>query len=402
MDLSRRLIGVSAVSSQDGKITDVDINGLVRRLLLFDKYVLVTIRLQEFPFFARYLGYEGLRDLLAANLIEIRCECLQLSQIAQSGMFGDPILPAFSYKFNWIDASDKKKYIHDSLQHMHGVPRLQRKQVAKLKRTIAEAIRPLPAGIRAELWPPFENELLHNASLIRKAVEMVVQARLGLADVPFSLAVHRESQDIFKVKTDLHHRLNIGELEGHKLVEAGLMGIAGLSQNIMEMKAYSAISGFRDEELPLFRHKLDFLADSLSSQTKERNFRRVIELAGLPEFPSSDGMVNVDKLLKARDSSEAREFRDWLGGVSNATDDEIRDRVASLRARAGLIVGSETGKAMRFLITAGVGLVPGAELPALGLSVADQFIVDRLLPRSGIAAFVNNLYISIFKPIKMN
>jgi hypothetical protein len=57
---------------------------------------------------------------------------------------------------------------------------------------------------------------------------------------------------------------------------------------------------------------------------------------------------------------------------------------------------------MRFLITAGVGLVPGAELPALGLSVADQFIVDRLLPRSGIAAFVNNLYISIFKPIKMN
>jgi len=91
-----------------------------------------------------------------------------------------------------------------------------------------------------------------------------------------------------------------------------------------------------------------------------------------------------------------------LGGISEAGDDEIRNRVASLRARAGLMVGSETGKAMRFLITAGVGLVPTAALPALGLSVADQFIVDRLLPRSGIAAFVNDLYISIFKPIKMN
>jgi len=402
MDLSRRLIGVSAVFSPDGKVTDVDINGLVRRLLLFDKYILVTIRLQEFPFIARYLGYEGLRDLLDANLIEIRCECLQLTQIAQSGILGDPILPSFTYKFNWVDTSDRKEYIHHGLQHLHGASGLQHKQIIKLKRAIAEAIRPLPAGIRPELWFPFQNELLHNASLLRKAVEMVVRARLGLTDIPFSFAVRQEGEDIFKVETDLHHRLNLGELEGHKLVEAGLMGIAGLSQNIMEMKAYSAISGFRDEELPLFRYKLDFLADSLSSQTKEKNFRRVVDLAGLPEFPSADGVVNVDKLLKARDSSEAREFRDWLGGVSQASDAEIRDRVASLRARIGLKLGSETGKTMRFLITAGVGLVPTAALPAIGLSVADQFIVDRLLPRSGIAAFVNDLYISIFKPIKMN
>src|SRR5260370_42691377 len=107
MDLSRRLIGVSAVFSQDGKITDVDINGLVRRLLLFDKYILVTIRLQEFPFIARYLAYEALRDLLAADLIEIRCECLQLSQISQSVIFDNPILQSFSYKFNWIDASHR-------------------------------------------------------------------------------------------------------------------------------------------------------------------------------------------------------------------------------------------------------------------------------------------------------
>ncbi len=64
---------------------------------------------------------------------------------------------------------------------------------------------------------------------------MVVHARLGVADIPFSLAVHQESQDIFKVETDLHHRLNISELEGHKVVEAGLMGIAGLSQSIMEI-----------------------------------------------------------------------------------------------------------------------------------------------------------------------
>jgi len=127
------------------------------------------------------------------------------------------------------------KYVHDGLQHLNGAPGLKHKQVVKLKAAIAQAIRPLPVGIRTELWPPFQNDVLHNPSLRRKAVEMVVHARLGVADIPFSLAVHQESQDIFKVETDLHHRLNISELEGHKVVEAGLMGIAGLSQSIMEI-----------------------------------------------------------------------------------------------------------------------------------------------------------------------
>lgn len=49
MDISRRLIGVSAVFSEDGKVRDVDLESLVRRLILFDCYVLHSIRLQEFP-----------------------------------------------------------------------------------------------------------------------------------------------------------------------------------------------------------------------------------------------------------------------------------------------------------------------------------------------------------------
>jgi len=396
MDISRRLIGVSAVVTPDGKIKDVDVVGLVRRLLLFDKYILVAIRLEEFPILARHLGYEGLRDLLAANLIEIRCECLQLGQVGQSSLFGDRVLPPFHYRFNWIDAHNRQKYIHDGLQYMHGTPSLQHKQAAKLKGAIANAIRPLPEGMRAHLWPIFQNELLHNPRLVKMAVEMAVQTRIGLSNVPFSVAVHQQSEDVFKVETDLPHLAKIDEPTAHKIVERGLLGVAGLTQSIGEMKVYSAISGFRDEELPLFRHKLDFLADAISSQAREKQFRRVIDLAGLPEFPMTEGAVSVEKLLKVRDSSEAREFRDWLGSVPNASDDDIRDHVASLRARAGLKVGSGTGKAMRFMITSGLGLVPGAAAAALVLSAADQFILDKLLPRSGIAAFVNELYPSIF------
>lgn len=395
--ISRRLIGSSAILSTEHKVICVDLNGLVHRLLLFDKYVLASIRLQEFPLMLQQLGYERLQDLLASRLIEIRCECLQLAQTGQSGILGDPVLPPFSYKFHWLEAHDRKKYVHDSLKGLHGVARLQPKQLQKLKRAIVDAFRRLPEDFRSQVFPAYENELLHNLPLLRKSIAMALNAQLGLSDVPFSLTLHQESSDTFRIETDIHQRVRVSELEGHKIVEKGLLGIAGLSQRLGEMKFYSAISGFRDEELPLFRHKLDFLAEAVSSEARESGFQRVIDISGLPQFPVADGAFDVDKLLKVRDSSEAREFRDWLGGIGCASDTEIKDRVASMRAKAGLVIAGPAGKAMRFFVNAALSLIPGIAGPALLAGAFDNFMLERLLPRSGIAAFVNELYPSIFE-----
>ena len=215
--------------------------------------------------------------------------------------------------------------------------------------------------------------------------------------MPFSLSLHQEGSDIFRVVTDLQDRLSISDLEAHQIIERALIGVVALTQTIGEMKVYSAISGFRDNELPLFRHKLDFLSDVASSQTKETDFRRVIDLAELPDFPINEGKVDVEKLLKVRDSSEAREFRDWLGGIGNADDKDIRDRISGLRAKVGLKTNDSIGKTMRFLTTTLLGLFPPTIAPAIVLSVVDQFVLERLLPKSGIAAFVNELYPSIFR-----
>lgn len=394
MELGRRLIGASAIISSTGEVTGVDLDGLVRRLLLFDKYILVSVRLKEFPLLARRLGYEQLRDLLSSNLIEIRCECVQLAQIAQSGIFGDPVLPPFWYRFNWIDASNREKYVHDCLQDMHGISGLTHKQVVKLKRLIGAAIMPLPAVIRSELFPAFRSELLNNTNLVRKSIELAIDSKMGTNDSSFFLELHQEKDDTFRVHTDIVQRLNISEMEAHKFIEVGIMGVAGLSQSIGEMKAYSALSGFRDEELPLFRHKLDFMAERLSSQSRERSFQRVIDIAGLPELANGEGTINIENLLKIRESGEAREFRDWLGSIGGCSDNEIIERVASLRNLAGLRMSSQTGKALRFLATSAAGLFPPLGFP---LGVFDQFILDKILPRSGITAFVNDLYPSIFK-----
>jgi hypothetical protein len=380
----------------DGKIVDVDADGLVRRLILFDKYVLVSQRLGEFTFLAKRFGYEGLRDLLAASLIEVRCECVQLMQIGQSGMFGDPVLPLYSFKFNWIDAQDKRKYIHGCLQEFRHNSGLQAKQVVKLKGLIANSIRPLSPELRPEVFPSFQKALLTEHKFVKDAVEMTIHRKLGLRKVPFSLRVHREDEETFRIETDLHNRLKVSEFESHKIIEAALLAVAGVTQTIAEMKWYSALSGFRDEELPLFRSKLDFLTDAITTEAKEKSFRRVIDLVDFPSLPEA-GQIRVDTLLKVREASETREFRDWLGSIGRSSDKEIKEQISGLRTKLGSMIEGRTGKVLRFLVNTGVGLIPGAALPALGLSAVDQFLVDKLLPRSGVAAFVNELYPSIFK-----
>ena len=224
---------------------------------------------------------------------------------------------------------------------------------------------------------------------------MEIRRRL-IVTPTFSLAAYQEGEDTFRVETDLHYRAGITENEAHKIIEVARLAVAGLTQRIGEMKLYSALSGYRDEELPLFRHKLDFLADAASSQNRERGFQRVMDIVGLPEF-SSDHAINVDKLLKVRDSAEAGEFREWLRAIGHADEKEIKERVEGLRVKVGLAIGGTTGKILRCLVTSGLGFVPGQEVPALALTVLDQFLLDKLLPRSGVAAFVHELYPSIFR-----
>jgi hypothetical protein len=283
---------------------------------------------------------------------------------------------------------------------MHSTPNLGRKQVQKLKKKIVDAIRPLPKEMKTQLFPPFRDELLHNPKLLKTSIAMVLHKRRGSEGTIFSASAHQEAEDTFRVESDLAQRAGVSEAEAHKIIEAGLMGIAGLSQSIGEMRAYSALCGFRDDELPLFRHKLDFLADTVSSHNKERDFQRVIDIAGLPHFPATEEIINVEKFLEIRESSEAREFRDWLGGIGHADDKEIRERVGGLRDKTRLKIDSKGGGVERVLATNSAGVVPGEDSVGLALPVFDRFLFEQILPKSGIAAFVNDLYPSIFEKPK--
>ncbi len=130
-------------------------------------------------------------------------------------------------------------------------------------------------------------------------------------------------------------------------------------------------------------------------------FDRVMSIA-LPGLNLQPGMkIKVDKLLDVRASSELREFRDWLVTIDSLSDAEIREQVASMRARLGVFAQSTAGKTIRFALGATTSLMSGHAgviiITGLAVSALDQFLIDRVLPRRGITAFVTELYPSLFE-----
>jgi len=231
--------------------------------------------------------------------------------------------------------------------------------------------------------------------LIAAAVRRVCASESNTLPDDFQLSITTEEigTEEFRVETNLS-KLGLDESQQHSLVERALLQLGGLNKRVFEMDFHNAVTGFQEGEYDLFSGRIGFLLRNVSPSRFEETFDRVVEITDLPDFIPSIDRVNVNKLLNVLDSSECRDFREWTRTIGDATEAEIRDRFRGVRSRVGTVLGSGTGRALRFLTSAGVGLISGPLGIGLGLAAGaiDSFLLDRVLPSSGIWTFINRLY----------
>jgi hypothetical protein len=399
LDLSRRLLGTSAIChskpGDDDISVELDVGGLIRRLLLFDTYILYTVRLKEIPEMVRHFGYQGTLALLKSGALEIRCECAQWME----GAYTTPVCPPLTYQFHVIEAHNREQYLIDNLANVHRTT-LNSRELTMLREAVVGAVRRTDnlAMFRSDVAPAFAGDVLHNAELLKSVVRFLLARDRGISDVEdFSLGFQKVGEDRYEATTDLPRRSNLSVGVVHETLKTALLGVGGVNLRVGEMKAHTALSGFTPEELPFFRCKLDQLIDAYASNRQEQRFQRVVSIAGFGDFVSNAD-INIEKVLEIRNEPEAIEFRGWLSGIDKYDDSEIQQRISALNVKLGIAAQRTSGKVIRLLTTTAAGFLPHVGIPlGIALSGLDQFLWDRFARKSGPAAFVHELYPSVFE-----
>jgi hypothetical protein len=274
---------------------------------------------------------------------------------------------------------------------------LTNRQERTLRKALYDCLTPTDDSQGEMALRSTRQEIPQNHELLALTCSMAAKKMLG-KDIPRSeIAVSPTAltDNDYRVDSNLQSKFHLGQLDSHRVIESGILAIAQRNDRIEQMQRHSALSGFSEDELPVFGEKLSFLEESLSPEAHERRIRRVIELRGLPRIPS-DQPISIDakRILELRESPECIQFRRWLSSTDDISDEEISSLSTSVISRIGGFIRTGAGRVMRFLVTTGAGVIPPLGLP---LSAADQFLLERIFPSPGPIAFVDTIYPSLFK-----
>jgi hypothetical protein len=375
----------------------VDIGLLIRRLILFDKVIIKSFRLREIPALVRTFGKSGFTRLLDSGLLRFSCEFTSL--IVDLGRDGVRHVPLYHFSFGIVDAANRDQDLKSELRSLQSITGLKNSERASMEEAIWRSMVRPSASYGQDLLDQIDNDLRANSPVFKTAVHHRLREELGTPSLPLSeiqLQVEETSKRVFHVKNTLAHSFGISPEKAQLVLQKGVSAMANLNQRLANMQAYSAISGFLDSESPLLFGKLAGIMTPLNPKLAEEQFDRVIELADVADFQSGQ-KVDVGLLLKVRESAECREFREWLYTLEDVSDAEIKQMVVSIKSKMASLAGCTGGKIVRLAATTGIGLIPiVGPITGAAAGAIDSFLVDRVLPRSGIVAFLTEQYPSLF------
>ncbi|HKI85417.1 MAG TPA: hypothetical protein VKA53_01605 [Thermoanaerobaculia bacterium] len=244
---------------------------------------------------------------------------------------------------------------------------------------------------------------------LRRSLARELSHRLGADVAPNDLEVGvrldpdgdiRPGDPTIRVDSNLTTRFGLSEDAAHRLVGSSLLALGRLNGRIETMELCSGVSGMEPDEAEFMSSKFEFLAREVDPKVQHERFDRLLTILDMPKLGDAfrDGTLNSSKFLKVRNSEECREFRQWLRELDEFGDEEIVERVTSLRARLGVRLQGGKARVARFILTSGIGMVPVVgQIAGVAASGLDTFLIGKLLPASGPAVFLNRSYPSLFE-----
>ena len=181
-------------------------------------------------------------------------------------------------------------------------PASRGKKANRLEQELAGGPLEYPVEAGAAGISDFRKSLENEDTLVSRALSSTLQSEAGI-EVGRDLDLGVESLGTdgdYRITTNVTATFGLDEAEAHHIVERALVCLAGLKQRLHLMQEFNTLTGFREEEAPIFEDSLAFLAEHLDPDAQERRFDRVVAIAGLPSLEGlpEDEHVDVEQLLE--------------------------------------------------------------------------------------------------------
>jgi hypothetical protein len=201
-ELRDQLLAPVAVQDADGEVVGCDIGALVRRLVLFETYILDSAAMRELPPLIERIGADGFVTLLESGALRILGDGWTIGQIGQTDLLEKAgsrrPLPLGSYVFGSIVPSDREEHIKKCLGEIRAMT-LGPKTSQRVRRAIVRNLVPLPENIGTKWSQQFETDVAVQSPMLKRATALALSKRLGQPVEPgdFELVVQKVDADVY-------------------------------------------------------------------------------------------------------------------------------------------------------------------------------------------------------------
>lgn len=423
--MEKRLLASVALPSKTHEGIEFLAGEFLERLILFDEYILDSIRLQEIPHLVKVFGYAPVLELLESGILKIHSDIfLGITSTGQASKAmpsrarkGD--LPLCSYclhafSIHPYDSPEEgksenikvvqKQHIHKDLQQFHKIDGISFKEAKKLKTAVAHQIVQFSTeSFIEEIAEQTYKDVRAQDPAIQIAIAYKIKELFNKEVNPKAIELEIEfiDDDDFRVESNIERRFALNKRQTHEAILRALIGIGRRNHQIAQMNEFKTMVGYRENEVPILEAKFDFLLKQIArDKALAGDFHRILAVKGLPDFSQAvaEGRIDLMKLLELRNSRECVDFRNWIWSQDHINLKELDERLNSFSQQFRDFFRTGRGKIVSWLASAGISSIPviGGPIGA-GLSFYDKFLVKDVLPHKGALTFINNSLPSIYQ-----
>ncbi|MBU1355771.1 MAG: hypothetical protein KJ620_04325 [Candidatus Edwardsbacteria bacterium] len=383
-DIRKRILH-EVCNQLTGDKLEFDRDAIIRNVIVLDHFIIKSYGL-EIPVLIDIFGYYGFKELLENKVISFNFDFIL------PGLKDEGKLPKDIFKVALIKPSNVDEAVSKCLANVNDVQNITYKQKIKLKGLIADHFFTNEQAEMNECLSSFDSDIT-KSDILSQSINHYCYSNYGKFLNEKSIKVEIDTGiDGYKIKSNINEVIGSKDDPERMIIKKSIFSVLSLNRHLYKMLKYNTMSAFREAEIPLYENKLTLIARHFSTGRPINNFNKVIEIANFPDF--TDVTVNVDKLIKLRDSQECILFRDWLWSVDSISDREINGIINDFRNRVGVVLNKPGMKIIRWLASTGIG---GIE-PISGtlISIVDKFIVEKIFPNKGLTSFINDKLPSLF------